>query len=64
MIITIPLMLTTSTIRVVLGIFVGLIMAVLLSLYTKGSLIGITSTIMWIIIAGGIIIWKIAKRGG
>ncbi len=64
LIITIPLMLTTSTIGVVLGIFAGVIMAVLLNLYTSGSLLGVASSITWVIIAGGIIIWKIAKRGG
>ena len=61
LIITIPLMLIPSPITFMIGIFLGLIMAGAL-LLTSGSVLGTGSAIMWAIIAGGIIIWKIANR--
>lgn len=60
--ITIPLMGITSGVAVVVLAFVGLIFAGLLNLYEGGSLFGVGSAILWFIIAGGIIIWKIHQR--
>ena len=62
MMITLPLMFITSAIGVVIGAILGLIMAALLNVFAAGTWIGLGSTIVWLIIAGGIIIWKIAER--
>ena len=59
MMLSIPLMFITSTIGVVIGVFLGLIMGALLLIYTGGSIIGIGSTLIWVFVAGAIIIWKI-----
>ena len=63
LLITLPLMMTTSTIGVILGVFVGLIMGSLLMLYDTGSILGAASVVTWAILAGVILIWKIARRG-
>jgi len=59
MYITIPLMMITSGAGIVVGAIMGLIFGGLLNLYTGGGIIGIGSTIIWFIIAGAIIIYKI-----
>jgi len=59
---TIPLMFITSTVGVVIGAIVGLILMVLLNLTGSGNILGATSSVIWLIIAGGIIIWKITNR--
>ena len=41
----------------------GLIMSGMLLLFKGGSALGATSVVMWAIIAGGIIIWKITSGG-
>ena len=61
LVITIPLMLIPSPITFMIGIFIGLIMASTL-LFMGGSVIGTGSAIMWAIISGGIIIWKLNRR--
>ncbi|KKL68885.1 hypothetical protein LCGC14_2120540, partial [marine sediment metagenome] len=63
LVITIPLMLTGSAITIIIGVIVGLIVASMLTLYYGGTLFGPASSIIWIIIAGGILIWKISQRG-
>ncbi len=63
LILTIPFLMISSTIGMIIGTFIGLIIAALLNFYEGGSLLGTGSTIIWAIIAGGIIIWKIAQRG-
>lgn len=62
--ITIPLMLITSGVGVIIGVFAGLILSYLLNLYSTGNIIGTASTIIWVIIAGIIVIWKISRREG
>lgn len=52
---------TSGTAAIIFGI-VGLVMASLLSIFSGGSVIGVGSTIIWLIVAAGIIIWKINKR--
>ena len=42
---------------------IGLVMAALLNIYEGGGVVGVVATILWAILAGGIIIWKISKRG-
>ncbi len=62
--ITLPLMMVDSTITVIIGTIFGLIMASGLMIFNTGNLLGVSSVIIWAIIAGGIVIFKIAKRGG
>lgn len=61
-IITLPLMAITSGIAMVILLFVGVIMAGLLALMTGGSIIGVGSTIIWLVCAGVILIVKMSKR--
>jgi len=42
----------------IIGTIIGLVIGGLLNLFTGGSMIGIGSYLIWIVIAGGIIIWK------
>ncbi len=63
LVLTLPLMFITSTIGMVIGALLGLIIAALLNIYDGGGIIGVGSTILWAIIAGGILIWKIAQKG-
>ena len=63
MIMTIPLMLITSTIGVVIGVIFGLIASSLLFI-SEGSLLSAGGSLMWLIIAGIIIIYKLSRRGG
>ncbi len=60
---TLPMMLISSTMGIVFGIMLGFIMGALLMLYDEPSIMSTTSVIMWVIIAGGIIIWKIQNKG-
>jgi hypothetical protein len=62
MFISLPLMFITNPIGIVVGAIIGLIFGSLLNLYTSGSILGIASTFIWIILAGGIIIWKINNK--
>ena len=43
---------------------IGLIIAGALLLYSGGSLIGTTSALIWLIVAIGVVIWKISRRLG
>lgn len=61
--ITIPLMLITTGVGVVIGAVLGLVFGSLLNLYVGGGIIGAGATILWFIIAGAILIWKINDRG-
>lgn len=56
---TLPLMFISSPVIIVIGAMLGIIFAVMLNLFTGGSIIGVGSTIIWFLIAGGILIWKI-----
>ncbi len=62
MLITIPLMLVSSLIGVVFGVSIGFIMSIGLMISTQASILGTTSSLIWLMLAGGIIIWKISKR--
>jgi len=61
LVIILPLMFITSTIGVVIGSILGIIIAGALVIYT-GSWFGVGSALMWLIITGAIIIWKINER--
>jgi hypothetical protein len=60
--ITIPLMMISSGIGIVIASILGMVFAGILNLYTGGSILGVSSTIIWFIIAGGILIWKINQK--
>ncbi len=63
LIITLPLMFITSPIGIVIGAMIGVITAGSLLLFTGGSLFGVTSSIMWLIIAGSILVWRMIRGG-
>lgn len=56
------LMAVSSGIGVVIFGIVGLSFLGMLNLFQTGSVFGMASSFIWIIIAGGIIIWKVSKR--
>ncbi len=62
MMLILPMMLISSTIGVIIGIIIGLVLGALFTLYNLDSVIGPVSSLLWIIIAGGILIWKIISR--
>lgn len=62
LIITLPLMFIPSTIGVVIGLFIGLIISGAI-FYTSGIIIGAYTFSLWILIAGFILIWKLQARG-
>lgn len=64
LIITIPLILISSEVGMVIGVILGIIVASILTLAGEGSFLGVGATLMWLVIAGGIIIWKIGGREG
>ncbi|KKL28095.1 hypothetical protein LCGC14_2378590, partial [marine sediment metagenome] len=55
---------TSGGIAVVVFGIIGLIIAGLLTIFTMGNIFGIGSSVMWLIIAGIIIIYKASKRKG
>lgn len=62
LLLTLPMMLISSGVGIIVGAIMGLIMAVMLNLFVAGGIFGTASSIMWLIIAGGILIWKINQR--
>lgn len=60
--ITLPLLFITSTIGIVLGAMLGIIFAILLNLYTATGIFGTAATALWFLLAGAILIWRIATR--
>ena len=63
LIITLSFVFITSTIGMIIGFILGFLISAMLGIYVGGPMVGMGSTIMWLIIAGGIIIWKINKMG-
>jgi len=64
MLLTIPLMLVSSPIAMIIGVIVGLLMASLLMLFDAGSFLNQSSILIWAVLSGGIIIWQISQRRG
>jgi len=64
MAITIPLMFITSAVGVVVGGIIGFIASILLFIFSGGSILGELSSVLWLILAAVIIIFKINQRGG
>jgi hypothetical protein len=58
----IPLVFISSPIGIIIGIIVGIGVAITLNIINGGSVLGIGSSFIWLIIAGGILIWKLAQR--
>lgn len=61
MVMTLPLMMISSGIGIVVGVLLGLSMAILLQ-FVGGGIILTSTSIMWIVVAGGILIFKITRR--
>jgi len=59
--ITLPLMFAGDKIGMIIGSIIGLIFCGLLFVYNSGSFFGPTSAIIWFIVAGGILIWKVSQ---
>lgn len=61
-VITLPLMfLTSGSVAVIMGI-VGVGAVMLFNIISKGTFLGVGSTLLWLAIAGGILLWKISRR--
>lgn len=61
-ILTVPLMFVTSPIGVIIGTILGFILSGMLLILNTDNMVGSTSFIIWLIITGGILIWKITKK--
>lgn len=59
---TLALMGISSGIAVIVFGIIGLVFAGLLSIFESGNILGVGSAIVWLIVAGIIIIWKISNR--
>ncbi len=64
MALTIPMMFISSGPGIIVGSIIGLSMGVWLNLLEGGSIFNSGSFIMWLIISGGILIWKIRQKVG
>ena len=61
---TIPLMLSSSNVGLIVGVLMGILMATALLIMQGGSLVGAGVAFIWAVIAGGIVIWKINQKKG
>jgi hypothetical protein len=59
--ITIPLMFSGHPAGMILGVVMAFILIGSLTLIDVQSWIGVGSTLMWIVISGGILLWKLNK---
>lgn len=62
LILSLPLMFSSSKTGMIIGLIIGLIASFSLGL-VKGGGLGIMASIMWVVIAGLILIWKLNKGG-
>ncbi len=62
LVVTIPMLFMESKIMMMVGSITGLIAGTLLNVFVGGSLLGIGSTILWLIVAIGIIIWRVSQE--
>ena len=60
--ITLPLMFITERVGVVIFAIFGFIFAGILGIYTGGEIFGLGSVILWFIVAGGILLYKITRK--
>ena len=63
MFMTIPLMFISSPVGMVFGAIISVIMMGLLQVFDGGGILGTSSAIIWFIIAGLILVWRISKGG-
>lgn len=61
MILMLVMMFSESKTGMIIAVFVGLIAGVSFSLFT-GKIMGLASSIIWLIVAGSILIWKLNKE--
>jgi len=61
---TIPLMLSSSNVGLIVGVLLGILMATALLIMQGGSLVGAGVAFIWAVIAGGIVMWKINQKKG
>ena len=54
---------SSAIVVIIMGV-VGLIIAGLLAIFNMGSIFAIGSMVIWLVIAGGILIWKLSQRRG
>lgn len=59
---TLTLLLLSSPAMMLVGGMAGLAMAAILNIYEGGSLFGIGSTILYLVIAAGIVLWKLTRK--
>lgn len=59
---TLPMMFISSSIGVIIAVIFGFIMAISLSLFSHNEILSSSSVVIWIIVAGGIIIYKISTK--
>jgi hypothetical protein len=62
-IITLVMVFITSLTGIIFAFIIGIIIAGVLGLLVIGSVFGLGSIVIWLIISGGILIWKISNRG-
>lgn len=62
--ITLVFMMIGSPIAMVFGALLGIISGSLLSIIDGGSFIGTGAAVMWLVVAGAIMIWKLSRREG
>ena len=62
--ITIPFMFITSLVGMVIGGIIAVILMTLMLFGTGNATVTITAGVAWLIVAGGILIWKLQKGGG
>lgn len=62
LVVTLPLLALTSGVMTVVFLILGVVIGMMLNIIDGGSFVGVGSTLLWLIIAGGIIIWKISRR--
>lgn len=63
LIIILPLMFITSSIGAIVAMIFGIVIASILLIIDVGSVFGTASTIMWLVVAAAILIWKLAAGG-
>lgn len=62
MTLTLGFMFIPEPIGVIIGALIGIICSAILLFYTGGSVLGLSSSIMWAIIASAIYIWRASRR--
>lgn len=66
LLLTIPLMFISSPIGIIVGIIIGIVVAIFLGIFNAPNVLGTASSLIWLIVTGGIIVWKLStsNKGG